>query len=111
MLQQQQCTACRADAPQVSSAEAEQFLQEIPEWEIVPEQGINRLQRSYGFANFSDALLFTNAVGQMAESEQHHPDIITRWGEVVLIWYTHKIKGLHRNDFICAARSDALYKN
>ncbi len=109
MLNQEQCEACRVGAPKVTEAEAGQLLSEIPDWHIESADGISQLKRTYTFKNFAAALAFTNQVGALAEAEQHHPDILTAWGRVELVWYTHKIGGLHRNDFICAARSDQLY--
>jgi 4a-hydroxytetrahydrobiopterin dehydratase len=100
------CEACRADSPRVSGAQASEYLQQIPEWQIVQQNGIDRLQRIYTFKNFQQALDFTNRVGAIAEAEQHHPLIITEWGRVTVQWWTHKIGGLHRNDFIMAARTD-----
>ncbi|WP_207063708.1 4a-hydroxytetrahydrobiopterin dehydratase [Motiliproteus sp. SC1-56] len=109
-LDQQQCEACRADAPRVEEDEARELIKAIPQWQIVEMQGVPRLVRRFSFKNFAQALGFTNRVGEMAESQQHHPDLITRWGEVEVHWWTHKIKGLHRNDFICAARCERLYE-
>ena len=62
------------------------------------------------YKNFDEALTFTNKVGQLAEAEGHHPSILTEWGKVTVTWWTHKIKGLHRNDFIMAAKTDQLYQ-
>ncbi|MBI3740755.1 MAG: 4a-hydroxytetrahydrobiopterin dehydratase, partial [Chloroflexi bacterium] len=70
---------------------------------------IKRLERVFKFKNFADALAFTNKIGAMAEEEGHHPVIITDWGRVTVTWWTHKIKGLHQNDFIAAAKTDRLY--
>ncbi|WP_421864247.1 4a-hydroxytetrahydrobiopterin dehydratase [Motiliproteus sp.] len=107
-LTKQQCEACRADAPRVSEQEAQQLLLQIPQWNIVERDGIPRLVRRFEFKNFVDALAFTNVVGELAERQGHHPDLLTRWGSVEVQWWTHKIKGLHRNDFICAAQTDSL---
>lgn len=108
-LEQQQCEACRAGAPKVEGEEARELGQQVPEWQILDVEGVPRLVRRFGFKNFAQALDFTNRVGEMAESQQHHPELITRWGETEVHWWTHKIRGLHRNDFICAARCDRLY--
>jgi 4a-hydroxytetrahydrobiopterin dehydratase len=105
-LADQKCEACRADSPRVSAVEALDLLRDIPEWEIVQQDGIERLQRTYPFQNFVTALAFTNAIGRIAEDAQHHPLLITEWGRVTVQWWTHAIRGLHRNDFILAARSD-----
>ncbi|WP_210396869.1 4a-hydroxytetrahydrobiopterin dehydratase [Motiliproteus sediminis] len=110
LLQNQSCEACRADAPEVSREQAAAWMAELPEWRLVERDGVAKLIRRYRFADFVAALAFTNRVAALAEEQQHHPDILTRWGEVELSWWTHKIGGLHRNDFICAARSDALYR-
>ena len=103
------CVACRKDAPHATEQETAEFLPQIPEWRIVERDGIRRLERLYGFRDFAEALAFTNEVGALAEGEGHHPDILTEWGKVTLTWWTHKIRGLHRNDFIMAAKSDRLY--
>ncbi|MFW1677914.1 4a-hydroxytetrahydrobiopterin dehydratase [Pontibacter sp. JAM-7] len=110
MLTQEQCEACRTGAPKVTAQEATELLLQLPQWQICTQEGVSRLERTYTFRNFAEALAFTNQVGGLAEAEQHHPDILTAWGRVEVVWYTHKIGGLHRNDFICAARCDLLYK-
>ena len=107
-LEQQTCEACRADAPQVSDQELAELIREIPEWTPVTREGILQLERIFKFANFVDALAFTNQVGDLAEAAGHHPAILTEWGRVTVTWWTHKIKGLHKNDFIMAAKTDGL---
>jgi len=111
MLSEQHCEACRADAPKVSDEELATLMKEIPDWMGVSENGILKLKREYEFKNFVEALNFTNAVGGIAEEEGHHPDLLTEWGKVTVTWWSHKIKGLHRNDFIMAARTDLAYRN
>ena len=66
------------------------------------------LERSFKFKNFSQALEFANKVGAAAEEEDHHPLIVTEWGRVTLQWWTHTIGGLHKNDFIMAAKTDEI---
>ena len=107
-LSQQLCEACRADAPRVDKAQQVTLLAELNGWRIVEEQGIAQLVKSYSFKNFADAIVFTNKVGELAESIGHHPAILTEWGLVTLRWWTHKIKGLHKNDFIMAAKTDDI---
>lgn len=107
-LDKQACEACHADAPQATEQQKAQWLSALSGWQIQTEQGIEQLYKAYQFKNFVQALEFTNKVGELAESEAHHPKIVTQWGEVTLIWWTHKIKGLHKNDFICAAKSDQV---
>ena len=108
-LHQMQCVACRRGEPTVTEAEVAEFRPQVPAWYIVNVDGINRLERTFTFANFVDALNFTNKVGALAESEGHHPALLTEWGKVTVTWWTHKIGGLHRNDFIMAAKTDQLY--
>ena len=64
----------------------------------------------FRFDDFAKALAFTNALGQLAEEEDHHPALLTEWGRVTVTWWTHKIRGLHRNDFVMAAKADELYR-
>ena|SRR3989338_1517393 len=108
ILQTQHCEACRADAPRVTQAEIEALMPQIPGWAIVSVEGVKQLERAFSFPNFVDALAFTNKVGALAEAEGHHPALLTEWGRVQVRWWTHKINGLHRNDFVMAAKTDAL---
>lgn len=109
-LGEQRCEACRADAPQVSSEEQDTLLREIPDWNIIDVDGVSQLQRVFRFRNFVQAQAFTNQVADLAEQEGHHPAILLEYGRVTVRWWTHKIHGLHRNDFIMAARTDSLYE-
>jgi 4a-hydroxytetrahydrobiopterin dehydratase len=107
-LTKEKCTACRRDSPRVTEAEMLELKPQIPEWTLLEREGIERLERVYRFANFAEALGFTNRVGALAEEEGHHPAILTEWGRVTVTLWTHKIRGLHRNDFILAAKVDSL---
>jgi len=108
-LSVESCEACRADAQQVTTEEIEELKVNVPEWSLLDDAGIKKLRRAFGFNNFVDALAFTNRVGGIAEKEGHHPDVLTEWGRVTVTWWSHKIKGLHRNDFVMAAKCDGLY--
>ena len=108
-LNQLKCTACQKGAPTVTDAEAAEFLKQIPEWQIIERDAIKRLERVFKFENFALALAFTNKVGQLAETEGHHPALLTEWGRVTVTWWTHKVRGLHQNDFIMAAKTNHLY--
>jgi 4a-hydroxytetrahydrobiopterin dehydratase len=103
------CVACRRDAPTVTDEELAELRPQVPEWDLVAIDGINRLRRAFSFRDFEEALEFTNSVAQLAETEGHHPALLTEWGRTTVSWWTHKIKGLHRNDFIMAAKTDQLY--
>jgi 4a-hydroxytetrahydrobiopterin dehydratase len=107
-LAEHKCEACRSGAPLATQAEIEAYLSQLPGWRIVVVSGVSRLQKSYKFKNFEQALQFTNKLGTVAEQQNHHPAILTEWGKVTVSWWTHKIGGLHKNDFIMAARTDAI---
>ncbi|WP_026289897.1 4a-hydroxytetrahydrobiopterin dehydratase [Thioalkalivibrio sulfidiphilus] len=102
------CEACRVGAPTVTEEEMQILGKEVPEWKVVEVDGVKQLERQFKFDNFVDALAFTNRVGELAESAGHHPAILTEWGKVTVNWWSHKIRGLHRNDYIMAAKTDAL---
>ncbi len=108
-LSQQGCEACRADAPKISDEELRELMPQIPDWAVIVDDGIMKLEREYTFPNFVDAMAFANRVGDVAESVDHHPAILSEWGKVTVTWWSHKIKGLHKNDLICAARTDEVY--
>jgi 4a-hydroxytetrahydrobiopterin dehydratase len=108
-LTQMKCVACRKDAPTMGDAEIAELHPQIPDWEIVELDGIKRLRRVFAVDDFAEALKLTNEVAELAEQEQHHPALLTEWGRTTVTWWTHKIKGLHRNDFIMAAKTDQLY--
>ena len=108
LLEESKCTACRPDSPRVTDEEIAELKPQIPDWQIVERDGIPRLERAFRLKNFVDALEFTNKVGTLAEAEGHHPAILTEWGRVTLTWWTHKIRGLHRNDFIMASKTDRI---
>jgi 4a-hydroxytetrahydrobiopterin dehydratase len=109
-LAQLTCVACRADAPTVTEEEIANLHPQVPEWDLVEEDGIKRLRRVFAFGDFAQALAFTNDVARVAEQEGHHPALLTEWGRTTVTWWTHKIKGLHRNDFVMAAKTDGLFR-
>jgi 4a-hydroxytetrahydrobiopterin dehydratase len=108
-LVQMKCVACRGDEPMLSDSEIAALMPQVTEWKLVERDGVKHLERIFKFKNFAQALAFTNQVGGIAEQEGHHPVLVTDWGRVTVTWWTHKIKGLHRNDFIMAAKTDQLY--
>jgi 4a-hydroxytetrahydrobiopterin dehydratase len=107
-LSEMTCTACRGDEPTLTDAEIAELCPQVAEWHVVQREGIKRLERVFGFRNFAEALAFTNMVGEQAEEEGHHPALLTEWGKVTVTWWTHKIGGLHRNDFVMAAKTDEI---
>ncbi|GCE47101.1 4a-hydroxytetrahydrobiopterin dehydratase [Thermosporothrix hazakensis] len=108
-LRHLKCEACRADAPKATDAEIAEYMKQLPDWTVIEQDGIRRLERVFTFKNFAQALAFTNKVGELAEEEGHHPSIALEWGRVGVVWWTHAIHGLHRNDFIMAAKTDKVY--
>jgi 4a-hydroxytetrahydrobiopterin dehydratase len=104
------CEACRIDAPMVSDDEAFILIKEIEGWDLI-DDGVKKLKKEFSFLNYTDSVDFSNKVSDMAEQEDHHPQIILEWGKVTVIWWSHKIKGLHKNDFICAAKTNNLNKS
>ena len=108
-LVKMECIPCRGDSPQMAEAELRGYLPQVPDWQVVSIDNERRLKRAYKFKNFAGPLAFTNQVGGLAEEQDHHPQIILEWGKVTISWWTHAIGGLHRNDFVMAARCDALY--
>jgi len=102
------CESCKKGAKPATDDEITTMLAELTEWQVLEIDGIKRLRREFKFSNFTKAIAFTNAVADIAEVEQHHPEILTEWGRVTVTWWTHTIRGLHKNDFIMAARTDRL---
>lgn len=109
MLKEKSCTPCKAGAPKLTPAQIADYARQLPDWNVVVEDGVSRFEKSFDFPDFASALDYTMRIGRLAEEEGHHPEILTAWGKVTLHWWTHKIGGLHINDAIMAARSDEEY--
>ncbi|PKB68906.1 MAG: 4a-hydroxytetrahydrobiopterin dehydratase [SAR202 cluster bacterium Io17-Chloro-G4] len=109
-LNQERCVACRRDSPPATSQDVEELHPQVSQWDLITEDGISKLDRTFSFPNFQEALDFTNSLGTLAEEEGHHPRLVTEWGRVSVTWWTHKIRNLHRNDFIMAAKSDEIFQ-
>ncbi|MBE0409480.1 MAG: 4a-hydroxytetrahydrobiopterin dehydratase [Anaerolineales bacterium] len=103
------CIPCRGDEPVLSIEEIQRYLEEAPDWMVIERAGVKQLERSFKFDNFEQALEFAIKVGEVAEAQDHHPVLVVEWGKVTVTWFTHVIKGLHKNDFIMAAKTDGLY--
>ena len=110
-LNNEKCEACRRDSPSVTLEEIAQLKPQVPNWELIHENGIPKLDRVFTFENFQAAMNFTLRLGELAEDQGHHPRLVTEWGRVQVTWWTHKIRNLHRNDFVMAAKSDAILLN
>ena len=105
-LASQTCVPCRGGVPPLQGAELLSLQQQVPHWNVVKEHHVTR---TFTFPDFKEALAFVNRVGEVAESQGHHPDILLAWGKAEITLWTHKIDGLTRSDFIMAAKIDQLY--
>ena len=112
-LAQRQCVPCRGDVPPLTDAQIAPLLEQLsPEWSVAERDNakhryVKVLMRSYRFSNFAGALRAANLVGEVAEDQQHHPDLHVAWGRLGVEIWTHKIGGLTESDFIFAAKCDA----
>lgn len=100
------CTPCRGGIPALTRAEAEAYLPQAPGWNLI--DNATKIERAFKFNNFVLAMDFAQKVGHLAEQEGHHPEITFGWGYCKVLLYTHKINGLHENDFIIAAKVNQL---
>ena len=100
------CTPCKGGVPPLTPQQAEDFLRHVPTWELRDEA--QRIERTFAFKNFAEALRFVVLVGELAEGEGHHPEVKFGWGYATVSLQTKKIKGLHENDFIMAGKIDRL---
>ena len=107
-LENLSCEPVRGGDAPLTDTEMAELKPQIAGWEVVELDGIKRLRRVFEFKDFSQALDFTNKIGEIAEAEDHHPALLTEWGKVTVTWWTHVIKGLHKNDFVMAAKTDSL---
>ncbi|BBA79477.1 putative pterin-4-alpha-carbinolamine dehydratase [cyanobacterium endosymbiont of Rhopalodia gibberula] len=107
-LTKQELEACSADTPSVVPEEVKQLKKQISDWHVVEKQGQLKLEKLYKFPDFQQAISFTKAIGDLAELEGHHPALLTEWGKVTVSWWTHDIAGLHKNDYIMAAKTDEI---
>ena len=106
MNQLAQCTPCRKGDKGLTPEEIRRALQHLPGWELFVDG--TAIRKSWKFQNFREALAFVNRVGEVAEEQNHHPDIELGWGYVRLAFTTHAIGGLHRNDFIMAEKVEQV---
>jgi 4a-hydroxytetrahydrobiopterin dehydratase len=101
------CTPCRGGIPPLTGEQAELFHAQAPAWQLQEEA--HRIERSFRFHNFREALTFVQEIGELAEAEGHHPNISFGWGNATVSLQTKKIKGLHENDFIMATKIDRIF--
>lgn len=108
-LIESRCTACRGGEPSLTDVEIAALRLQVPGWSVTSKDGVQRIERTYRFSDFKAAMAFADRVGELAEREGHHPDLHIGWGRVTVETWTHAIGGLHRNDFILAAKADQLF--
>ena len=108
-LSEQSCEACKVGAPKVSDDELAALLKDIPDWSIEVRDNVMQLEKCFSFKKYVDSVAFTNPVAEVSELQGHHPAVLLEWGKVTVTWWSHKIKALHKNDFIMAAKTDQLY--
>lgn len=103
------CNPVNASTLRLKDKEIKRLSLQVPDWRIYEKEDEPRLEKTFLFKDFTQAVAFTNRVAQIANEEDHHPAILTEWGKVTVTWWTHKIKGLHQNDFVMAAKTEQLY--
>jgi len=110
-LSDQPIQTCNQKSIALTQDTINKHLIELDEWQLINEQGISKIFKSYSFKNFLSAIHFANSVAALAELDNHHPRICIEWGKVTLTWWTHSISGLFINDFIMAARCEKAYED
>tara|TARA_B110000211_G_C13998355_1_gene517239 strand:+ start:813 stop:1148 length:336 start_codon:yes stop_codon:yes gene_type:complete len=105
-LDQRQCIKYTADTVSLTDSELDQLRLEVSDWQLQLRDGVKQLSKQFSFPDYVQTMAFTQRVGELAEAENHHPEILTKWGKVTVTWWTHAVNGLHINDFICAVKTD-----
>jgi 4a-hydroxytetrahydrobiopterin dehydratase len=108
-LAQLHCSKITKDTAKLSDQDVQRYLDGLPDWIITMAEGEPRLERVFKFNDFKQAADFTQQLAKIADEEDHHPALLTEWGKVTVYWWTHRIRGLHQNDFIMAAKTQTLY--
>lgn len=108
MLDELRCESCTSSAVALDAEQTRLLLTELEGWQMLERDGIPQLEKVYTFKNYKSAWAFANKVSELAEEEFHHPSLLLEWGKVTVTWWSHAIKGLHQNDFICAAKCDQV---
>jgi len=109
-LSSKRCVTLRLGAPVVTEEEWLKYSLSLPGWRREFHEGVEKIKREFHFVEFDDAFAFTYKLASLAKREDHHPAITTEWGKVTVYWWSHKVNGLHVNDFIMAAKTDLIAK-
>ncbi|MEO0854005.1 MAG: 4a-hydroxytetrahydrobiopterin dehydratase [Cyanobacteria bacterium J06648_11] len=110
-LTQKRCVPCEGQVAPATALDIARMHQHVPDWTLIDVDGETRIQRVFTFPTFAAAMEFTRGVADIAEADGHHPALLTEWGKVTVTWWTHAIRGLHENDFIMAAKTDAIARD
>ncbi len=102
------CEPCRIGGETVTETQAGEWLADLPHWRQLTDEGVNKLAGEFRFPDWEAAMRYANRISELAGEQDHHPAMTVEWGKVTLRWWTHKIGGLHRNDFIMAAKSSEI---
>jgi len=102
------CEPCSIGGHPMASEDVNQLITEVPRWKKVSVDGVDQLRREFHFKDFRQAFAFCYKVAALAEREDHHPAMLVEWGKVTVTWWTHKVNGLHENDFVMAAKTDKV---
>ncbi|MCB1739791.1 MAG: 4a-hydroxytetrahydrobiopterin dehydratase [Gammaproteobacteria bacterium] len=108
MLSEKRCVPCEGGVPRLDRATAGEMIKQVPGWSL--NDDVTRVNRTFSFKSFAQAQRFANAVAELAEAQFHHPEITFGWGFCTVMFQTRKIRGLHENDFIMAAKLNDLYE-
>lgn len=104
------CVPCETGGDPMTVEQMSNYTPQVPEWQIIDKDSVAKLSREFKLKDFVAAITFADTIGKLAEENGHHPKLIVEWGKVTVVWWTHAVKGLHRNDFIMAAKTDELFK-
>lgn len=104
------CVPCEQGGEPMDDVQINKYVPQVPQWGVIYKENVAKLLRKFKFKNFAEAISFADKVGILAEKNGHHPKLVVEWGKVKVYWWTHAVAGLHRNDFIMAAKTDELYK-
>ncbi len=109
-LSEEHCVACGGNAQAIELGQQQELLTQVPLWECYSKGQVSKLRRVFSFSSYTEGLEFTRLVADLAEHNNHHPAILLEWGRVTVSWWTHSIEGLHRNDFVMAAKTEKIYE-
>ncbi len=109
IMENKKCKSCSIDAEKITEEELQYMMSSLTEWKVSNEDGIKKVQRTFTFKNFVQALNFSNQVGELAEKHNHHPAILTEWGKVTVTWWSHGIGGLTLKDLDLAGGCDKIF--